>query len=219
MNYITPSNHPESTLTGSTVESMIDRAKSLGLDYFSVTDQSYMTSVVKAYMYGANEKVNIKIIPGVELFIKDNECDIIRGTPSENIKYFKTIVHAKDQVAFQALVKLVSDQTKETIFISGTSHPLFNWADLEKIAKYNVSACTSDIEGLVSKHLLVDRPDLSMLYYEKLRSIFGAANFYPSLITYSQSKYWSAMVKIVFKNGHSIEIPASDRVEYTEFTS
>ena len=91
MNHISPANHPESALTGSTVEAMIDRTKALGLDYFAITDLGYLTSVLKGYMYGESEKV--KIIAGVELFFKDDDCDIIKGTESEQIKYFKIIVH------------------------------------------------------------------------------------------------------------------------------
>ena len=89
-NYVSPSNHPESYLTGSTVENMIKRTKDLGLGYFAITDHGYLSSILKGYIY-ATEKCSppVKLIAGVELFFKDNDCPIIKNTPSQQIKYFK----------------------------------------------------------------------------------------------------------------------------------
>ena len=127
MNHISPSNHPESVLSGSTVEAMIDRTKELGLDYFAITDHGYLTSVLKGYMYG--EKVGVKIIAGIELFFKDDECEIIKNTPSEQIKYFKIIVHAKDQEAYQEIVRMCSSQRRRKIRIGDGEYGIFGWKD------------------------------------------------------------------------------------------
>ena len=211
MNHISPCNHPESALSGSTVESMIDRTKELGLKYFAITDHGYLTSVLKGYMYGEKEK--IKIIAGVELFFKDDECEIIKNTPSEQIKYFKIIVHAKDQEAYQKLVKMCSDRKRKQIRIGENEYGAFNWKDLEFLAKSNITISTSNIECMVSKHLLVGRADLSLKYYEKLRNIVGPENFYPSIIPYKQDKYWSTLVRVNLGDNKIVTIPASDRIE------
>ena len=92
MNHVSPVNHPESALSGSTIEAMIDRTKDLGLNYFACTDNGYLSGVLKGYKY-AKEK-DIKLIAGIELFFKDDSCKIIEGTESERIKYFKIVVHA-----------------------------------------------------------------------------------------------------------------------------
>ena len=210
MSYVSPCNHPESYLSGSTIESMIDKSCKLGLKYFSYTDQGYMSGLLKAYSY-ANKK-EIKLIPGIELFFKDDDCEIIKNTESERIKYFKVIIHAKDQKSLQSLVKITSSTKRKKIYIGSERYPIYNWQDLEDICKNNVTICTSDIECMTTKHLLVGRADLAAKYYEKLRNMVGAENFYPTIIPFEQNKYWNKIVKIDL-NGASVEIPSEDRVE------
>lgn len=215
MNYISPCNHPESPLSGSTVESMIDRAKELGLPYFSITDNGHLSSILKGYTYAKDN--DIKAIAGVELFFRDDNCDIIKNTQSERIKYFKIIVHAKDQEAYQKLVRMCSDYTKKSVWIRDNKYSLFNWKDLEELSKFNVTVTTSNIECMVSKHLLVGRADLSVKYYEKIRNLFGPENFYPSIIPYKQDKYWDTVVKINL-GPKSITIPAYDRIQTDHYS-
>ncbi len=212
-NYISPVNHPESSLSGSTVESMIDRAKELGLDHFAVTDHGHFCSVLKGYMYA--EKKGIKIIPGVEIYFKDNDCDIIKNTPSEQIKYFKLIIHTKDQKAYQALIKMSSNPTRKMVRIGDNEHPLFNWKDLEEIATQQVTICTSNVEGMDGKHFLVDKDELGVKYYEKLRMIFGTENFYPTILPFKHNKYWNTIVRVKLGDDDikEVDIPAFDRIE------
>jgi len=94
-NFVSAINHPESLLSGSTIESMINKAKFLNNKYFAVTDNGYFNSVLKAYMYGKKE--GVKVIPGVDAYFRDRSCPIIKNTPAENIKYYKVILHALDQ--------------------------------------------------------------------------------------------------------------------------
>ena len=212
MNYISPSNHPESALTGSTVEAMIDRTKELGLDYFAITDLGYLTSVLKGYMYGEAEKV--KIIAGVELFFKDDNCDIIKGTESEAIKYFKLVVHAKDQEAYQKIVRMCSDTTRKQLTVGNQQYGAFNWADLEELSKFKITVSSSDVEDMVKKHLLVGRADLGLKYYEKLRNTVGPENYYPSIVPFKQDKFWSTTVKLMLKGRtEPVHIPAMDKIE------
>jgi DNA polymerase III alpha subunit len=166
-NYISPCNHPESYLSGSTVESMIDRTKELGLDYFACTDNGTLTSVLKAISYG--KKKGVKVIPGVELFFKDNECEIIKNTPSEAIKYFKIVVHAKDQKAYQEIVRQCSDQNKKRVKVGEEEYPIFTWKDLEQISNFNTTVTTSNVECMVSKHLLVGNGKACEKYYLKIK--------------------------------------------------
>lgn len=209
-NFISPCNHADSLFTGSTVESMIDRAKELEVGYFACTDPGVMTSILKGYSYA--KKKDIKFIAGIEIFFRDDSCDIARGTESEKIKYFKLPLHFKDQAAYQKLVKMSSDIKRRTVRVGENTYPLFDWGDLLEISKENVSVCTSDIEGMVSKHLLVNRADLSVKYYEKLREIFGAENFFPTLIPYVHDEYWDAMVEVNL-GLKKVYIPANDRIE------
>lgn len=214
MNHISPVNHPESYLTGSTVESMIDRTKELGLSYFPITDHGYLTSVLKGHIYG--EKVGVKVIAGVELFFKDDDCDIIKNTASEQIRYFKIVVHAKDQDAYQKIVKMCSDTKRKRLWLAENSYGLFTWKDLEELAKSNITLTTSNVECMVSKHLLVGRADLGLKYYEKLRNLVGPENFYPSIIPYKQDKYWSTVVQAQLGD-KEVFIPANDRIETDQY--
>jgi len=210
VNYISPVNHPESPLSGSTIESMVDRAKELGLGYFACTDNGSLSAILKGYTYA--KKKDIKFIAGFELYFKDDQCPIIEGTPSEQIKYFKLVIHTKDQNAYQHIVKMTSDPTKRKIRIGSEEKPVFNWTDIEELVKYKISICTSNIEGMVAKHILVGREDLSMAYYERLRALVGPENFYPTILPFSYDKYWNTMVRIK-SGGIEFEIPAFDRIE------
>jgi len=207
-NHISPVNHSESPITGSTIDTMVSKTKEMGLGYFAVTDHGYLTAILKAYQIC--QKKGIKLIPGVELYFKDNNCKIIRNTESQQIKYFKIVVHAKDQASYQVLVKKCSNFDKNVV-INDSSYPLFDWADLEELSKHSFTVCTSDTQCMVSKHLLVGRPDLGMKYYEKLRDLFDSSNFYPSILPFEHDRYWNSLVKIELP-GHTVHIPINDRV-------
>lgn len=210
MNHISPCNHPESSLTGSTVESMINRTKELGLNYFAATDTSNLSAIIRGYKYAKDK--NIKLIAGIEILFKDSHCDIIADTESSQIKYFKLLIHAKDQEAYQKIVKMTSDHTRKKVTVRGESLPTFNWSDLEEMSKFNITACTSNIEDMVTKHLLVNRADLGVKYYQKLKSIFKE-NFYLSIVPYKYDQFWESMVEIQLSGNKTIQIPAFDRIE------
>ena len=212
-NHISPCNHPESALSGSTIESMINRTKELGLQYFAATDIGNLSSIIRGYNYA--KKSGIKFIAGIEILFKDSHCGIVADTESGQIKYFKLLIHAKDQDAYQKIVKMTSDPARQKIRVGEEKLPSFNWADLEELSNHNITACTSNIEDMISKHLLVDRADLGIKYYEKLRGIFGD-NFYLSVIPYSYNQYWESIVEITLGNEYNkkvVQIPAFDRIE------
>lgn len=216
MNYIGPCNHPESSLSGSTVQSMIDKHKELGVPYFACTDNGSLISTLKGYTYA--EQQGIKFIAGTEIYFKDSNCDIIKNTASEQIKYFKLIIHAKDQQGYQELVRQISDNNKPKVWVSNNAYPLFSWKDLEQLSKFSFTVSTSDVECMVSKHLLVDRADLGLKYYERIRNIFGEENFFPTILPFKQDKYWNAMVHIELASGKKVLIPAFDRVETDHYS-
>lgn len=190
---------------------MIDKTKELGLDYIAITDIGNLSSIVRAYTYG--EKKGVKIIPGIEIVFKDSDCPIIEETESAQIKYFKFIVHAQDQEAFQQLVKMSSDRSRRIVEVGEHEYRTFNWKDLEELSKYNVTVTNSNVEDLITKHLLVDRMDISLKYYRKVKDIFGT-KYYPSIIPYKYENYWQSMVEVTLgDNNHVVHIPANDRIE------
>lgn len=206
-NYLSPGNHPDSFLSGATIESMVEHTKKMGLEYFSCTDHGYLTGAVKSYNIAKKKK--LKPIIGIELYFKDNHCNICQNTPSEKIKYFKCIVNALDQVAYQKLAEMTSE-VRPQITQFGVSYPLFDWSDLEVLSKYNVTVSTADIEDMVSKHLLVGQKHNAIKYYKKLKELFKD-NYYPAILPIDISQYWKEMVQIT-SNDMVYYIPARDRV-------
>jgi DNA-directed DNA polymerase III PolC len=213
MNYISTCNHPESNLTGSTIEHMIDFAKKQGLKYFAIADHGYMPSILRGYMYGL--KKEMKIIPGIEIYFKDFDCPVAQNTPSEKIKYFKLLIHAIDQTAYQKLVLMCSDDSKKTVTIKDSKYYLWTWKDLEDIATFNVTASTSDAEDMVTKHLIVNQPKVGLKYYEKLKELFGE-RYYPAVVPYTRTEYWESVVHVTLDNDKTVNIPINDRIETDE---
>lgn len=205
-NFVSPCNHPESYLSGSTVQSMIDKTAELGIPYFACTDHGALTAVLKAFNYCKKSKnpdvKNIQVIPGIELYFKDKQ---------DPFKYSKIIIHAKDQEAYQAIVRLSSDSRKSTVGVGTEYHSVYGWEDLEKLSKYNVTACTSNVECMVTKYLLIDRPDLAEKTLQRLLDIFGK-DLYLSIVPVAQDKYWNSLVKATV-GGLEVTLPAMNRVE------
>lgn len=211
MHYINISNHPESYLTASTLGNMIERTKTVGSDYFACTDNGSLVSILRANSICKDKKM--KLIPGIELYFKDENCPIINGTPSEQSKYFKVLMYFKDQSAYQQMVLMISDPLRKKVKISEEfEYPLFNWKDLENLSTFNVMISTSGVEDIVTKHILFDRPDLSKKYYDKLVSIFGE-NYTPALCTFTHTHYQERFIKVTSLEGTEFEIPINTRVD------
>jgi len=65
---------------------------------------------------------------------------------------------------------------------------------------------------MVSKHLLVNRADLGVKYYTKLRDMVGPKNFFPTIIPFRHDKYWDSLLKVRL-GGREVEIPGNERIE------
>lgn len=154
----------------------------------------------------------MKIIPGIELYFKDENCEIIQGSQLQQAKYFKLLMYFKDQPAYQQMVRMVSDKNRKSVTVGDDhSYPLFNWQDLKDLSAFNVFISNSNIEDMVSKHILFGRYDLSEKYHTKLVEIFGE-KYRPSLCTVEHTHYQNQMVKIELSGGYVIQIPANTRV-------
>lgn len=191
-NFIGSSNHPESYLTASTTKNMIEAHKKLDLTHIAIADNGLMTGTLKAYNMCNDKKkgYNIKPILGVELFFKDKNCTLL----NQRSKYYKTILYAIDQEAYQALVKLNSKQTKYTVIVDEREYQLYDWEDLFEIAKFNVVCVSSNIEDIVSKHVVLGQESVAEELYVKLHNLFKD-RYYPSIIPTTFDKIWSQMIE------------------------
>jgi DNA-directed DNA polymerase III PolC len=204
-----PHTHVESPISGSTVDTMIDRAVKLGRGYFSYTDPAYMASCLSAFEKA--KKKGLKFIPGIEIFFKDPTCDIVKGTRSDRAKFFKLTLHAVDSAAYQKLCGLSSKQRAHKITSYGSEFEVWNWEDLMECRDFNILICSSDAHDLVAKHLFTGRPDLTERMLLKLKGLFGD-KFYVTVVGCRLDKTWESFVKILFKDGSSEILRSIDKV-------
>jgi DNA-directed DNA polymerase III PolC len=190
---------------------MIQKVKKNGSNYFAVAENGSLISALKVY-YAASA-AGLKPIIGIDLYFKDEFCSIINGTPSEQAKYFKLLMFFRDQAAYQTMVSMISDKGRKKVKI-GEDHeyPLFNWTDLERLSKLNVLVSSSNIEDMVSKHLLFDRPDLSKRYYERLIELFGD-RYTPAICPFEHTHYQERLIEFTLIGNKKIRLPLNTRVD------
>jgi DNA polymerase III alpha subunit/intein/homing endonuclease len=197
--------HPSSIDSGSNVDRMVEQSKVLGSGYSVITDHGFMGDCLKHYH--SCKKAGIKPILGLEGYFKDNNCPIIKGTESESLKYFHFTVHFKDQKAYQAACRILSDCDRhKAISAGGERKPIFEWSDLEELATYNITMGSGCLIGMVSRHILVGREDLAEAYYVKLRNLVGPDDFFVELSPHICDHYWQNNVKITLANGEQIKV-------------
>ena len=193
-----PHTHPESPISGSTVESMIDKAVSLGRTHFSYTDPGYMTSLYRGYKYAL--KKGLKFIPGLEIFIKDPNCPYVKGSVAEKSSYFKITLYATNQEQYGFLSKLSSKETNIKISHYGETYNAFGWKEIEEAASKGLLAVSSDVHDIVGKHLLTNTPQIGQKIFLKLKELFGE-NYSVSIIGNKIDKSWVSLVHFKLQDG------------------
>lgn len=212
-NFVTANSHPGSYLTGSTLESMIDKAKELNTGYCVCTDNSFLTESFKAYNYAL--KKGLKPILGCELYVvlDDLRIEGVKNVKNvENIKYFTITLHAKDQNAYQYLVKKISDKTRKTIKILEHEFPVFGWSDIEDFAKESFTAVVGGPQCIVCKNLLAEKKDFAELIFKELKNKFGD-NFYSSVVPLEFNKKWVTSSSFTFSNGDTVVLNSTITAE------
>ena len=211
-NYVNPHQHAEYSIDGgSTVEAMIDKDRELKVGYSTLTDHGTMAGSLKHYTYC--KKKGIKPIVGLEAYFHDPDCPIIKGTESEELKYFHMTMHFCDSKAFHKGVELLSDADKNAIIAGGERKPLFKWKDLEELSQYNVTFCSSCVIGMVGRHLMVNRPDLAEKYYIKIRDMVGKDKFYVEVFAHVCDHYWQNGVRFTLEGGDVLMVYPKTRLD------
>lgn len=213
-NFITPNSHPASFLTGSTLESMVDKMASLNTGYFVCTDNGYLTDTYKAYLY--SKKKNLKPILGSEIYVIPSD-KVYENTKSQKIKYFTLTLHAKNQEAYQFLVKKISEKNRPTLKLLEHEYPTFTWSDLKDFAEKDFTAVIGGPQCIVAKNLLVNEEELAKKVFLKLKELFKN-NLYSSIIPLEFDKKWTTSSHFVFTNGQSATVDSSIMAE-TDFTT
>jgi DNA-directed DNA polymerase III PolC len=205
-NFISPNTHLSSFFTGSTVESMIKKSKELNTGYCVCTDNGYLTNIMKGYSKAKKE--GLKFIAGCELYFVDKECDIIKGTKAEQIRYYTITVHAKTQDAYQFLVKKISEKSRSKINILDQEYPTFNWADLQEFSMKDFTVVLGGPQDIVCKNLLVDEAIVGAKIFNKLKNLFGQ-KLYASIIPIEFDKKWESSSIFTFTDGQTVTLDSS----------
>ncbi len=206
---LSPHTHCESPLTGSTIATMVERAKSLGRTHFAYTDHGHLSSALKAY--GMAKKKGLKFIPGIEIYFKDTTCPIIGSSKAARCKYYTATVYAQDQVAYQELCRVVSREDFPKIDIYEESQQLWGWKELEHISKFNVTFLLGGVHCMVGKVLLADCPDLASKIFLQCLALFQEKLFV-SIVCEPWTKNWQSVVEIELLDGSKTSCLAGDLI-------
>lgn len=206
---ISPHCHPESQLTGSTIQAMIKRAVDLKRTHFSYTDLGHLSSCLKAY--GLAKKAGLKFAPGIEFYFKDPRCNIVTGTKADRCKYFTGTLFCTTQAAYQDLCKLVSRTDMPKMEIQEEVQSLWSWDELEHLSKLDTLLVLGGIHDIVGKILLADGPDLAEKVLLKTKSLFGP-RLSLALICEPWDKKYASVIKIAYTDGTHDSLLASDVV-------
>lgn len=204
-----PHCHIESPLTGSTIDTMVARAKELGRTHFAATDHGHLSSSLKAFSRA--KKKGLKFIPGLEFYFKDTACPIIAGTPANRCKYFSATIYCEDQSAYQELCRMVSRRDFPTIEIYEEQQQLWGWKELEHMAKFNVNVVLGGVHCLVGKTMLAGCPDLGETVFLNLKKIFGDKLF-TAIVCDTWTKKWNSVVEIQLTDGTKVSCLSNDTV-------
>lgn len=202
-NFPSPHCHQQSLDTGSTIDEFVRREVELGTKHLTVTDHGYLGACRD--IYGVAKENGLNPILGIEGYHRDDNCQILAKHGIEKVKeYYKyghLTIHAKDQEAYETLIRKVSvaDLTAETH--GSERKPIFNWADLEEIGGKNVTMTSGCLIGVVSRHILAGRPEIAVDYYNKIRSLVKPGNFYVELFCHRCDKNWVSGVFLHLEDG------------------
>ena len=205
-NFVSPNSHPSSYCTGSTLESMIDRAVELDTGYYVCTDNGYLQNTLKAYNYA--KKKGIQLIAGCELYFVDSECPLTNNEKTRPIRYYTITVHAQTQEAYQFLVSKISEQKRNTIKILDHDYPAFNWADLEEFSKKDFTVVLGGPQDIVCKNILVDDTKAAYDVFLKLLGMFES-NLYTSIIPLQFDKKWVSESVFTLADGQTVHLDST----------
>jgi DNA-directed DNA polymerase III PolC len=192
-NFTTCHCHPASLDSGSTVEALALREVELGTGTLTQTDHGTLAG--SRALYDTARKHKLTPILGLEAYFRDDDCPILaeagivkqvesaqpdaKLTTAHYLKYFHVTLHAKDQAAFETLVKVLSKADLTNAEQHGSERkPLFTWQDMEVLGGQNMTVGSGCLIGMVQRHLLENKPELAKKYYERLRGTFKPGNFY-----------------------------------------
>lgn len=202
-NFASPHCHIQSLDSASTPEAFIKREKELETGAITTTDHGSLQAC--RHVYDLAKKAKLTPILGLEAYFRDDDCPLIKAAgldPKTYLKYFHITLHAMDEVAYYALVKVLSRAALTRVEKHGSEYkPLFDWEDLEELANYNITFTTGCLVGMVQRHYLAGRPDLAEAYYLKLKEMVKPGNLYVEVFPHKTDKNFVSGIFVTFDDG------------------
>jgi DNA-directed DNA polymerase III PolC len=223
-NFASPHCHIQSLDSASTPDAFAERELELQTGAITCTDHGTMGACRETYQLAKDNKL-IPIL-GLEGYVRDDDCSILaagginkdeKGTYSKYNKYYHITMHALDQAGYEAMVQELSKADYRAEQHGSERKPLFTWEQLERLGGYNITMTSGCLIGMVQRHLLADRPDLAIKYYERLRSIPKAGNFYVELFPHRCDTYWVSGVFITLEGGEKFKYWKQKKIKTTLF--
>jgi DNA-directed DNA polymerase III PolC len=200
---------PESYLTASTLQSLLEKATELKREYFVCSDIGYLHASYKSYT--ACKKAKLKPILGVQLYFKDPLCPIIGGTAADRCRYFMFTAYAENQEAFQALCGLTSRTDFQTIQVREEKQNLLAWKDLEYLSQYKINIVLGGTHCLVGKSFLASDANVGLKLFEKINTIFPS-RLRIAVIAEPWQKKYAQVVEIKYLDQTKDSVMASDMI-------
>jgi DNA-directed DNA polymerase III PolC len=209
-NYPTPHCHPASLDTASTPDAFLEREIELESTAITCTDHGTMGACREVYDLAKSK--NVIPILGLEGYVRDDDCPILKahgiekqdGTYRKYNKYHHITFHALNQAGYEALVRELSDADFRAEQHGSERKPLMTWGQLEKLGQYDIVMTSGCLIGMVQRHLLNDRPDIAIAYYDRLRSIPKPGNFYVEVFPHRCTHYWESGVFVDLEGGEKL---------------
>jgi DNA polymerase III alpha subunit len=199
--FVTPHQHPQSLDSASTPKAFAKREKELGGVALTCTDHGTLAATYQIYKLG-KENGLIPIL-GNEAYVRDDTCPILEklgipktytvprgndkdkwlhnhpnGSYVDYAKYFHLTLGFMDYEAYLCAVKLLSKADDNAEQYGSERKPIFNWGDIEELAKHNVTAGSGCLIGMVGRHLILDglpnekKVWIAKQYFERLNHLF-----------------------------------------------
>lgn len=223
-NFPSPHVHIQSLDSASTPEAFAEREVELGSTAITCTDHGSMGACRETYSLAQKHKL-IPIL-GLEGYVRDDDCPILKdagiskddkGTFSKYNKYYHITLHCLDQQGYEALVKELSTADFRAEQHGSERKPLFTWEQIERLGQYNITMTSGCLIGMVQRHLLADRPDIAIKYYDRLRSIPKPGNFYVEIFPHKCDTYWVSGVFITLEGGEKKKFWKDKKLKTTLF--
>ena len=157
-----------------------------------MTDHGTIGAIIEAHEYTKllkkEENLDIKIIPGVELYLLPGADD------DSGSSYYHVTVHFQDFDAYLEACKLSKPAFDRAVWKGGELKPLTTWEELESMSG-KVTLFSSCLVGCVMRPWMSGRKDISEKNFVRLMNIAGPGKFFIEIFPYEVSKDWDGKTK------------------------